>query len=315
MRTVVAVIAGALIALTALPASAATSISQFVVPASVSLSSVQTLDVSGVASFDPPSRAQLFTDPTLDDELLLELTPPAQDLVAGFFAVDRDGRTLDFTWQVADLPDVPGGVPEVVRYLWDFSLQAPGSDEETLFELQAKFTNVGDRTGPQIAVPAGKLSGNCTVNKANVITCMKIGEPSVTIDGVANEITAHVPFDLLKNTDGNSLAVDGARMRQVTIFRGITAILQAVVSSGAMGDVAAAPDVTLGNHIELGLNLADTPDDLLDLSTHVLAAPDGSFAASLPLDGVLPGDYKVAARACVDAACAAAQAASVAIVP
>lgn len=315
MRVTVALVAAALVAATAQQASASEVRSIETTPSgTASISGDGAVAVSGAAAFSDPVKTLVFEDKQGDDALLAEATPPWQDLKAGYITVNRPSGSLDLTWQVYALPPVLGGIPDTLRYMWEFSLTPPGggAGDAVLFQAQAKFTNLTDRSfatdgdgnGPQLNVGAGKLSGNCTTAN-NLVTCVRIGVTPVTFDVQTNQVTIHIPFSLLKTRAGAPLVVDGALYRSVVIFKGIVAINQAVASSGAMGDsadVAPAPFL-LGRHVRLGINPTGSDDADLVLDQMAAAYEDGSFTGSVPLTGLLPGSYEVDARACRDALC------------
>lgn len=311
-----ALFGGLLIVAMAAPAASASAVMTVgLKPAGpISLSETSTVTVEGTAEFSAPQRTQVFTDKLYDDALLVEATPPVQDLTAGFVAVERDARTLDLTWQVADLPDELGGLPEVVRYMWEFTITPPAGDPATdamFFAAQAKWSNVVDRARiqsgnlPQTETKgAGKLEGNCE-RIQNVISCSRIGDPAVTIDAVANQLTIHIPFAMLKAKDGSDLMVDGAIISPAVNFKGIVAIAQAVFSYGAMGDTADIPPAPfmVGPHARIGINPVGL--DEVDLAYSNVAAADGkgAFSAEVSLAGLIPGAHEADVRACVDAAC------------
>src|SRR5687768_8191809 len=72
---------------------------------------------------------QVMTDGALDGGILYpDYELEAQDLTAGYIAETDD--TIDFTWQVVDLPDGSGGIPEIVHYYWEFTLDVPDDGKD-----------------------------------------------------------------------------------------------------------------------------------------------------------------------------------------
>lgn len=301
MRAFIAFFAAGALLVTGGPAGAASL--TLSAPATVSKAD-GTLTATGSATFDAPTKSQVFSDPIGDDELLLEATPPFQDLVAGYVQLDREANLLNLTWQVADIPET--GVPEIVRYMWEFSVAPPGADEGVHFQAQAKFTNVVERNGgPQTTMPAGSVTSGCfeqDVVVTNLITCPRVAEPEVTVDAATEEITIHIPTDVLVDAEGAPLVVPGAVIAEDEEFRGIVAIAQAVVSTSAMGDLADARSFAVGEHVQLEFVPAG-----LEMLTPAYVATDGGGAFTHDIDVanpfLVPTSYEVVARACTDAAC------------
>jgi hypothetical protein len=193
---------------------------------------------------------QVFTDGLKDTAVAAQATPPGQDLVAGF--IGESDTTIDFTWQVADLPDpvndaVPQkGVPDAFAYYWNFQIGAPGAETPTLFELTAT-PSMYEYSVNQPDVKQGRthtqavLAANCTTTGGSLITCTRVPGSLVTlsIDGVANTITAHVRRSDMRDASGNALAVDGSELVDTTIFNNIAGCTTTpVVTSGNMCDDA-----------------------------------------------------------------------------
>lgn len=176
----------------------------------------------------------MFTDGTLDNPTLAEFTPEAQDLVAGFISETDDA--LHFTWQVIDIPDDTGGIPEAVHFYWEFYLDPDGLGPKapSPFSLRARAPTPGGQRGT-----GGSLQGNCTTT-GNVVQCQPVPGAVVTVnvDDAADTITAHVRRSDLKASDGSALAVDGAILNEAVLFRGIASYVGAGVISSGMGDEA-----------------------------------------------------------------------------
>src|SRR5688572_5990893 len=88
----------------------------------------------------------------------------AQDLIAGYLGETDD--TIDFTWQVVDLPDGSNGVPEAVHYLWEFTLDNPTDElKPEAFSLRARAeTPVVSEAGRPVdsRLWQASLRSNCT---------------------------------------------------------------------------------------------------------------------------------------------------------
>jgi hypothetical protein len=124
-----------------------------------------------------------------------------QELIGAAIENDAPGH-VNFIIQLKSLP-ASGGVPELSRYFWDFTVNG------TLRELDGKFTNYSrgacDPTSGQCPPPRDPgaqpflVRGNCASNGAAVV-CEEIGLVHATFDVAAATITIPVSAELLGYT-------------------------------------------------------------------------------------------------------------------
>jgi hypothetical protein len=158
------------------------------------------------------------------------------DLVSA--AIDAPGNgKVTFVIGLNSLPGGPvGGVPEVARYLWDFTAG------EALFELDGKVTNYSrgacDPTAGTCPPPRDPsvapfvLRGDC-VTTGQVVTCKELTLVHAAIDTAAATISITLPVGSLGAGDGTCVDVLGTANAQ---FPGgaIVAIPSAFFSQNAM---------------------------------------------------------------------------------
>lgn len=254
------------------------------------------VEVSGRALFGGQAPVQIGSDEEGDP--ITPLPPETgNDLVAAFVGQpDPVGGDLEFAFGLSELPP-SGGVPEFIRYFWDFGVHVGG--ETTLFQVEGRFTNViGDAIGqnPQARTPAFDLEGNCTQDGA-IISCEKIAELDATFDTARDQIRVTVPRSLLEDQVGGSL--DGATIQEASIFQGI-AVLPAVVGSVSGTGDQLFPDFVdyydvASRQAEVGIVPAGAP---AEYTQTVSANASGNFSATLDASGLAPGEYDVHVRAC-----------------
>jgi hypothetical protein len=168
-----------------------------------------------------------------------------QDLVGASIGM-ADKKTVNFIIKVNSLPPT-GGVPEVARYWWDFSVG------KNVFELDGKFTNYSrgacDPTSGQCPPPRDPgmqpflLRGNCGVDPAagSVTTCEELGLVQATFDTAKATITIPVPLKLLKAKPGTKI---GPAASLAAIGGPITAAPAAFVTNASMPLDSMAPTGT-----------------------------------------------------------------------
>lgn len=158
-----------------------------------------------------------------------------QDLIRATIGM-ADKKTVNFILELNSLP-APGGMPEVTRYWWDFSVG------KTVFELDGKFTNYSrgacDPTsgqcppprdpGPQPFLLRGDCAPDATAN--NVIVCQEKGIVQATFDAGSGTITIPVPLKLLKGKPGTKI---GPASALSTVGGPITAAPAAFVTNASM---------------------------------------------------------------------------------
>lgn len=138
-----------------------------------------------------------------------------QELVEAQMAM-ADAETVNFIIKLNSLP-APGGVPEVTRYGWDFSV-----DEEAML-ISGAFTefirtfcyplhsdptcppNVGD---PQqsLNAPFFVRQGACTVGTSGVADCRVLAVVASTFDPATGTITVPVPLEVIGAKPGSKIA-------------------------------------------------------------------------------------------------------------
>jgi hypothetical protein len=194
----------------------------------------------------------VFADGSADNFTGEDITPVGSmnDLTAGFIGETDDG--LQFTWQVADYPDVPSanGVPLIATYYWDFSLRDPNVSGAAFdFQLNVSAPIVPGQHIPH-TFDSASLGGNCTTT-GNLITCTPIPGSVVTatFDTAANTITANVRRVDLKAPNGSDLAVDGATLDQAALFAGIAAC---PTLAGALVSIATCDTAVMDDTYVLG---------------------------------------------------------------
>jgi hypothetical protein len=153
-----------------------------------------------------------------------------QDLVEASIGM-ADKTTVNFVIKLNSLPP-SGGVPEVSRYTWDFSVDGEFT------ELDGKFTNYTrgacDPTAGSCPPPRDPglqpfmLRGNCAANEANVTVCEEIGIVAAAFDAATSTITIPVPLELMNAKLGSKIGP------ATNIFGGsVSASPAAFVSSSA----------------------------------------------------------------------------------
>ena len=128
-----------------------------------------------------------------------------QELVEAAIGM-ADKKTVNFIIKTAFLPP-SGGVPEVSRYVWSFTVDGDYR------ELDGKFTNYSrgacDPTSGQCPPPRDPglqpflLRGNCRTEE--VIICDELGLVQATFDAAASTITIPVPLEMMGGKPGSKI--------------------------------------------------------------------------------------------------------------
>lgn len=146
-----------------------------------------------------------------------------------------DRSTVNFIIKLASLPP-SGGIPEGVRYTWDFNVNGK------LLELDGKFTNFTrgacDPTNGQCPPPRDPglqpflLRGTCAPNPTvtNLVVCEELGVVQATFDSAAGTITIPVPLAMMSAKAGTKIQ-PGVNP---SFGASVNAIPSAFVSSGNM---------------------------------------------------------------------------------
>jgi hypothetical protein len=132
-----------------------------------------------------------------------------QDLVSA--SIGTKGKSVLFIIGLKSLPPM-GGVPEITRYTWDFTVNGKG------FELDGKFTNfsrgICDPTAGSCPPPRNPglqpffLRGNCS-QVQNVVTCEELALVQGVFDAGKATITIPVSMKLLKAKPGSKIVGAG----------------------------------------------------------------------------------------------------------
>lgn len=265
--------------------------------------SASSVEVAGRALYGGNAPVTVGTDPEGDPAVPL---PPetGNDLVAAYVGqTDVFTQDLQFIFHVSQLP-ASGGVPELVRYSWDFGVDT-GQGAPTLFQIDGKFTNVTGSAyaqNPDTRTPAFNLEGNCTQD-GNIISCEQIAQLSTTMDAATGKITVTVPRSDLEEQIGGP--VDGAAIQQADIFEGIAVLPSAVFSASGTGDTLLADQVdyytVAEKTVEVGIVPAGAP---AEYTTSVAPASSGTFSTVLDTSTLASGSYDVHTRACFGTNCA-----------
>ena len=259
--------------------------------------------VSGLVEFGGQGNVPVATDPTGD--VPASGQPHGLDLTGAKISQPNPSTgDLVFRFDLADLPDT-GGVPELVRYTWDFAVKR-GSGAPTPFEIDGRFTDVIRRQSTRM--PSFVLRGNCS-SASNQITCTDAGFLEASTDATANNIVVRVPRALLEQQVSGSIA--GATLEPVVICEGISTKL-GVHSTlcGAQGqetgDEILNEDTAVYQVASAKVELGIVPAGAVPVyTTQGTVGDDGSFAGSVSTAGLASGAYDVVARACFGTNCAA----------
>lgn len=303
MRTSVRLLTVVVAVLALAPAALAGTVSGLAVTGGAVHNVTETsITVTGNADFtgDVIAQWQAFSDPLADGLLLDDAQPPFVDLTAGF--IEETPTGLNFTWQVADIPDVPGYTPAITFYYWEFEISG------IRFSVRANIDALGNGIG--------RLNTEPCMTTGNIIQCTNDPNAVVTVtkNAVANTVTANVRrVDLDNPATGLSVAVAGARLSEVVLFQGIGAFFGVGLIPAATGDLADMDrPYVFGAHAEValapsGLTDADLLDPLNGFFPGTSSVPDGvgNFSATIALGGFPPGDYEAVAMACTGGTCGA----------
>jgi hypothetical protein len=211
-------------------ALAASAVAAFVLPGSAIAAKKSGPVVVGT---DPDNDWGVNVDPTIAPAgalLASELTEASIGMA--------DASTLNFVIKLASLPP-SGGIPEGIRYTWDFSLAGK------TIELDGKFTNYSrgacDPTNGQCDPTTGNMPrdpgmqpflvrGDCAPNPTvtNLIVCEELGVVQATFDSAAGTITIPVPLEMIKAKPGSKIEPG----TNSTYGTSINVIPSAFVSSG-----------------------------------------------------------------------------------
>ena len=160
--------------------------------------------------------------------------PLGQELVEASIAM-ADSKTVNFVIKVSGLPPT-GGIPEFVRYSWDFTVNGEA------FGMSGNFTDYArgvcypahtdscpppDDPGQQ---PFYIRQGPCTIGAGGLAECNLLATVHAAFDAAAGTITIPVPVDVIK-------AKPGAKIGPGTnsVFGGTIYASPSAVSANANG--------------------------------------------------------------------------------
>lgn len=160
-----------------------------------------------VVGKDPAGDWGAEVDPTLTPvgDLL------GQDLIEAAIEFDKANKTVNFIMKFNSLPPI-GGMPEVSRYSWDFSV-----DGKDPMEIDGKFTNysrgVCDPTSGQCPPPRDPgmqpflVRGKCGPHPVvtNFVACEELALVQGIFDADAATITVPVPMAAIKVKPGSKI--------------------------------------------------------------------------------------------------------------
>lgn len=261
-----------------------------------------TVSVAGTAAFGGQTPVSVATDP--EGDVPAAGQPHGLDLTGAAIAQPSPATgDLEFSLNLVDLPDT-GGVPELVRYSWDFAVNL-GTGTPTPFQIDGRLTDVIRRQSTRI--PSFVLRGNCS-EANNQITCTDAGFLDATANGATNRIKVTVPRALLDQQVGGPIA--GAVIEPATICEGISSKLGVHstlcgTQGQETGDEILADDTgtydVAAASVEVGIVPAGSAPAY---TTQATVEEDGYFTASLNTAGLAPGSYDVVIRACYGTNCA-----------
>lgn len=232
----------------------------------------ETLSVTGMATFVDAS-APIGGDPVGDS-----LTPtPATDITTLTIARPDPAGPLRFTMGIADQPPT-GGVPEVVHYNWDFSV-----DLGVPLTLQAIRSSQAEQ--PASADPVFRLL-SCAEGSCEVVTTL-----TGRMEG--GVVEWEVPLSAIGATEG-SIIEQAGNIVSTLGASGVAWFVNFGGDDAFMDDFYTVP----GARVRIGSAPAGTPEDSVALTqSATVDLADGSFAGTLPKP-TEPGDHIVVAEAC-----------------
>lgn len=132
-----------------------------------------------------------------------------QELVEASIGM-ADAKTVNFVIKVAGLPPT-GGVPELARYSWDFTVNG------SAFGMSGNFTDYArgvcypahtDSCPPPKdpgQQPFYIRQGPCTIGTGGLGECNLVATVQATFDGASSTITIPVPLEALKAKPGSKI--------------------------------------------------------------------------------------------------------------
>lgn len=219
-------------------------------------------------------------------------TPLGDDLTTGTISRPNPfGDELTFTLGVANPPPTLDGIPEAITYHWYFAITHPNGVHK-IFELQARRTSQSNAPDTerffglyQCAPAAVGDTGYCNL-RAELTGTMEDGN-----------VEWHVPLEALNDAEVGSIITDSqvAVIPSLSGFNWIYAPLDELPAQ-------TTPYTIPGPSIRVGIAPAGTaPSDVPLIVSGTLAA-DGTFTGEVPIPDT-PGEYVVAAAACVGELC------------
>lgn len=260
------------------PASAATGVT--IVSASQSGTAVL---VSGAATFDDQPFVQLGTDAAGD-------APNAAQAAIGGDLVAASARTtvgsIQLRWTVVQLPPEIGPPWGAGGYGWNFC-----TGEEVCFELDV-FRNHLLETS---VTPVGEL-WSCADSTCDPGDQSLAGSVNVAFNETAKTVTASLTAGQISAGAGTTItSVQGPDDKGPVFSFGPAGPYDYDAGDG----IATVADYTVAKK-DVSLAVAAPGQDpaTVTYSTTVTPAANGSYAGSVDVSGLPPGDYTVYARGC-----------------
>lgn len=247
-----------------------------------------TVAVTGEAGFvDVP--ALVGEDPPGDSTWSDFDVPMGDDLTTATIArPDPLKDTLTFSVGVSNPPPTLNGTPEVIMYIWEFSVTSPDG-ESADFQLRAQRSGQG--FSPGSAKPYFVIA-KCVDGELTGRTCETLDQP-LTGTMADNVVAWNVPMDRISAQTGS---VVGAGTIQVSAsaagrlwFGGGAAIFDSAFTEHDY--------VVPGPTVNVGIAPVGTPPEFVETTHEATVKSNGSFDATFPAP-TSPGEYVVVAKAC-----------------
>lgn len=157
-----------------------------------------------------------------------------QDLVEASI-VAADAKTVNFVIKVAGLPPT-GGIPEFVRYSWDFTVNGDAFGMSGNFTDYARgicypaHTNSCPPPKDPGPAPFYVRQGPCTIGSGGLGECNLVATATATFDAASGTITIPIPADAIGVKPGSKIGPGANAVFGATIYAA-----PAAVTSNAAG--------------------------------------------------------------------------------
>jgi len=256
------------------------------------------IGVSGTATFTGAPAVEVATDATGDHVGNQTPAPTGTDLVSASIQA-LDAGTIRFEIEIGNLP--PGGTREVINYNWPFTIIKGGSAIN--YQIQAHSAATGREvicstglfvcTGSpdNIGQPVFDLQ-TCTPNATGGQDCASQEVPGEMTD---SSFIWSVPVTLLGAIGGGVTIEPNGNIAASRSASGVT-----WWTDGSAGDSMVwdgDPFTVPVPAVSLGVDVAETPDDGVELTKTIAAKSNGSFTTTVPRPSTA-GSYRLVAQAC-----------------